>query len=398
MGRIKTLEAELRKAEKSHQEATERAQARYDAVLSVSEHAAGTREKLKPADRRGFVWELSKIRKAEGTPDEEQSQPEQYRRAVLISALSSYYDSEANKAKAKEAEEGTRPAADIAAEWLKGKTRPEDWTQDDDSEGMMHLRHRIAYELQMLEDQGGRAAFVEMEAGGFLGSRQIQKVNKSNATGRVVSVEVLYMSETNQYGRPFTDGKGPRLLSALIKTERMGADVYRPPTDEEREAFHAAKKARKAAAPKADPCPLINPTDEDAERLQTLINEKHAAEWTRHHGKPTAHYFPKAAQVERITQAVYSANSSGGYARAETRTLHAHGTIADRDSNMWTSAGEAREKARGPAICKIRIAGYDPVRVLILTDKPQKPLPAGVWQPLPQPEQTQEKRFVLVND
>lgn len=390
MGRIKVLEAELRKCEKEWQESVERAQARFDAVLSVMEEAAG-RGKMDPIGRQDFVWSLSNIRKTDGTPDEEKSTTEQCRRAVLVSALDSYRNSDANRAIAKEAEKGTRLAADIAAEWLEGKTRPADWNAEIGTEWTRHLKLRLAYENQMLEAQGGRAAMVEMEAGGFIGKHQVTKVTKSPATGRVVSVEIEYMSETNQYGRPWSDGKGARMTKALINIERMGTDIYRAPTDEERAEYAAkvaaAKKTKAAAAKekaaKGENCPLINPTDEDAERLQALINERHVAEWIRHHGKPTEHYKPKTASVERITQAVYSANSSGSYAKAETRELCANGEIADRFSNMWSSAAESRKKARGPALCKIRMAGYDPVRVLIISDKPQKPLPAAVWEPRP---------------
>jgi len=90
MGRIKTIESELRKAEKSHAESRENAQARFDSMLSVVEHAAGTRDKPKaPASLADFRWELSKIREAEGVAEDATADPEQVRRAVVISALTS---------------------------------------------------------------------------------------------------------------------------------------------------------------------------------------------------------------------------------------------------------------------------------------------------------------------
>ncbi len=370
MGRIKTLEAELRKAEKSWQESTTSAQAQYDAMLSVVEHAAGTCEKLKPADRQDFVWELSKIRRAAGTPEEEKSPPEHYRRAVVASALSGYRDSDANKEKAEEAKAGTRPAADIAAEWLEGKTRPEDWSSENGSQWTRHLKLRLAYENQMLEAQGGRAAFVEMEAGGFVGNHQITKVTKSPATGRVVSVEVEHMSETNQYGREWSDGKGPRMLKTLINIERMGSHIYRTPTDEERTAYAekvaAAKKATAQAAKEkaaaGTNCPLINPTDEDAEQLQALWNDK-ATEcgwYQRNGGKPS--------EVLRMTQAQYSANSGGNYAGANTVTVCEHGTKHE------TRSGDTISRH---SVFKIRATsnGYNADRVIVITDKPQKKIP-----------------------
>ena len=335
MGRIKVLEAELRKCEKEWRESTERAQARFDAVISVMEEAAGTCEKLKPIGKQDFLWSLHNIRNSDGTPEDEKSTREQCRRAVLVSALDSYRNSDANRAKAKEAERATRPAADIAAEWLEGKTRPEDWDVETGTEWTRHLKLRLAYENQMLEAQGGRAAMVEMEAGGFVGKHQVTKVTKSPATGRVVSVEIEHMSETNQYGRPWSDGKGARMTKALINIERGGAGIYRAPTDEERAEYAAkvaaAKKAKASAAKekaaKGENCPLINPTDEDAERLQAFWNDK-ATEcgwYQRNGGKPS--------EVLRMTQSEYSAKSSGGnYASVGTITICEHGTKADRRS------------------------------------------------------------------
>ncbi|MDX9972244.1 MAG: hypothetical protein RBU21_04535 [FCB group bacterium] len=51
---------------------------------------------------------------------------------------------------------------------------------------------------------------------------------------------------------------------------------------------------------------------------------------------------------------------------------------------MWRP-GEVEEAARrGPAVCKVRIGSangsdYGSPRVIILTDKTQKPLPSEVW-------------------
>lgn len=371
MGRIKTIEAELRRAEKSWQESTERHQRQFDAVLSVAEHAEGTREKLLPANRPDFVYELSKIRETEGTPDEEKSPPEHFRRAVLASALDSYRDSEENKALAKEARKGTRPAVEIARGWLADRTRPADWNPEEGTRHTRHLKLRLAYEMQMLEAQGGRAALVEMEPGGFIAGHQIHKVNKSPATGRVVSVAVKVRTHgKNRWGNP--DPKAPEFRMETVNIERASTDSYRAPTDEEREAFHAAKKAEKAAAPKSTAPPLVNPTLEDAKRLQALINAAYLAEWTRQHGTPGSIYKPKdPAEVCEIPQAVYSANSSGAYAKAETREVCAGGSIA---SKHWNRKNVA------PVVCKIRTTGYEPLQVIHITDKPAKPLPASVWE------------------
>lgn len=381
MGRIKTLESELRKAEKSWQESTERRQAQFDSLLSVVENAAGTRDKPKaPASLADFRWTLASIREAEGVAEDAPADPEQVRRAVVASALDSWHDSEANKALAKEAKAGTRPASDIAAEWLGGRTRPEDWNPEEGSRGTRHLRLRLAYENQMLEAQGGRAASLEMEPGGFLGSWQIVKVNKSPATGRVVSVGVRVKTNgRNQWGNPYPEGKDPGERMEQIKTERLSVGSYRAPTDEEREAFHGAKKAAKAAAPKSTAPALVNPTLEDAERLQALINAKYLADWTRQHGASSKYYTPKEpGEVCAVPQAVYSANSKGSYARAETKELCALGNFDDGFRS--SSASRARAARIGPVLCKIRTTGYEPLRVVHITDKPSKPLPAAVWE------------------
>jgi hypothetical protein len=383
MGRIKTLEAEQRKLEKAWREHTETEQARFDAVQSVVDHADGEREKIAPMGRQDFLWTLSKLREKDDTPEGEKSPIEQMRRAVIVAALSSGWGNpKAWEALAEEAREGTRPALEIAREWLAGRTRPEDWDPES-SRSWRHLRMRLAYELQMLEAQGGRAALVEMVPGGFLGHYQIHKVNKSNATGRVVSVAVMVKTRgQDRWGNE--DPNAPEYRLETINIERMKAETYRAPTAEELEAFHAAKKSEKAARPKSTAPPLINPTKEDAERLQDCINAAYLAEWTKHHGTPSEWRKPKdPGTVCEMTQGEYSARSKGAYASAETKDVCALGEI---DTGHRTSSAARARKARiGPVICKIRMTGYEPARVIHITDKPAKPLPAAIWEAYTQP-------------
>lgn len=275
-------------------------------------------------------------------------------------------------------------------------TRLADWAN--------HYALRLAYENQMLEAQGGRAAFVEMIPGGWIRGgrhltsqeRQILKVNKSPATGRVVSVLVRdnAPSFVNHWGNPFPDGVA-RILSHQIEVERMSPDAYRAPTAEELAAFQAERQAAKAAAPKKDPCPLLNPTDADAERLVAILNERRRAAFDLRHGTNAKFYTFEPCAIERVSQAVYSANSKGAYARAETRDLHANAELADRDFGLYSRERDERRKRIGAPVCKIRVAGGDACRVLILTDKPQKALPAAVWAalapaPIAQAEETAE--------
>jgi hypothetical protein len=264
-----------------------------------------------------------------------------------------------------------------------------------------HLNLRLAYENQMLEAQGGRAGSVEIEAGGFLRGgrhlsnieRQIFKVNRSPASGRVVSVCVRdpRPSLVNLYGNPFKDGVA-RCLSHSVAMERLGPDVYRAPTDAERAAFAALIQAEKARA-RAEkiPCPLINPTDADAARLLALWNsarrDYHEACNPYQTPKARADYSATfvASNLIPSTQAAYSLAARSTYGRAGSREicslgrLVAHAAWSDRHNQA------ARALTHGPALCSVRCSRYDPHHLIILTDKPQKPLPAAVWLPFVAP-------------
>jgi hypothetical protein len=369
MGRIKELEADIRRCEKSREEYRVRF-ARWTECAAMTDAGA----------QKERAYLLARMENGE------YKHPRTGRKAGLYSFFKdtvSFWNKEAG-----EWQEGPPQdpltGAELCALWLAHHGAPAE-----EGPWLTHYRLRLAYENQMLEAQGGRAAFVEMEVGGWiLGSRraagqwlQIRKVNKSNATGRVVSVEVRamvdlkYNNETRQYDR----GLG----LVMVKVERLSPDSYRAPTDEERAAFLEAlkdeKAAKKAKAPAAPP--LINPTDEDAEKLVTLWNDRRRGEWERRHTPAMREYYPlKLSTVIRTTQAVYSAKSKGACARAETLELCSLGR--EDESSFCDYAGQAKRKAeRGPVVCKIRITGYDPRHVLIITDKPQKTLPASVWVP-----------------
>lgn len=250
-----------------------------------------------------------------------------------------------------------------------------------------HTKLRLAYENQMLEAQGGRAAFVEMIPGGFIGLRQIFKVNKSPATGRVVSV-LVKGQKIHGYTYKAQDVIGADYSLHQIETERLPADAYRAPTAEELTAFTAARKAEKAARPTKTPCPLINPTDEDAERVQKLWNDRalaeHCESYKRRYGKDYADEF-KPSTVCRITQARYSEVSKGGHARAETKNIYGNVIQEPRERFYDYDKQAAERKAIGAVVCQLRITSgdgsdYGAKRVIILTDKPQKPLPVAVWE------------------
>lgn len=245
-----------------------------------------------------------------------------------------------------------------------------------------HNRLRLAYEEQMIEAQGGRAGVVEMEVGGIWRGATIAKVNKSTVTGRVVSVAVIgpavqgwTYQVSNVLGTPF----------ALYQddTERAKPESYKAPNDESRAKLTEFEAAKKTAASKRKstetPCLLVNPTDADAERLVALWNERRKAAFDRQHGSGSKYYNFTPCTIQRVTQAIYSENSKGSNAHAETRDVHALGFVRDHMRGESFNYRGDRLKTYGPALCKIRSAGFDSVRLLILTDKPQKALPASVW-------------------
>jgi hypothetical protein len=239
----------------------------------------------------------------------------------------------------------------------------------DGSRWAQHLDLRIAYERQMLEAQGGTAADLEMVPGGWVGGFQIIKVNKSPATGAVVSVSVYAPKAWHR-------GEGPAPLTLqTLNVQRFGENVYRAPAPEDLETLsrtladkRARAQARSATTPK-----LLNPTDEDAERLQSWINakarERHAASDARHYGHP-----PASVSVTYMTQAQFSARSKGTYSPYNTEYLGEDGRIYPHERQTY-----------GPTVrkvCKLRTAPngvssfYAADSVVVLTDKPRHELPA----------------------
>lgn len=256
MGRIKEIEADLRKREKSLEKWVNEYKA-WQEVQAESDPEKQTKMAIYVADRV-YLHHSFKHPRPETVTNSHIKENGTSLCTLLSMVRHEYGTSDITGAE----------ACALFFATYKAPATEDDW--------IMHYKLRLAYENQMLEAQGGRAAHVEMIPGGWLGSRQIQKVNKSPATGRVVSVLVRdnKPSSTNHWGNPWPDGKA-RILSHTIETERLAADAYRAPTDEELSAFHAEQKQAKAQAKIARAAvaiPLINPTEAEAYNLRRAVD------------------------------------------------------------------------------------------------------------------------------
>lgn len=218
-----------------------------------------------------------------------------------------------------------------------------------------HYAMRLEYERQMLEAEGGTAGDADMVPGGFFGGMLIVKVNKSNATGAVVSVNV-HKPKRPEGERWDYRRRGDTLL---LNVQRSGEKAYSPPTPESLAQLAEIKGAAKAKAKAAPAKPkLINPTDEDAERLQAVWNER----------------AKEPGEVLRITQAEYSARSKGTYARYETVGIAPNGHEPRRRYGRQIGPGAVLKVRRGPSPYQTA------PRVVVLTDKPRKPIPWDTMQ------------------
>lgn len=337
--RILRLEAEQRKHEKSREEY----KSRFEAW-----HKVYTLEGLDwlPAfqEPQSAAWNLAYMLAASGNCWGNYKHPRQEKTASIYSLMTDPADPIT-----------AREAAEL---WLANAQDPDD-PDTRAARWSAHYALRLAYENQMLENEGGKASEVEMEVGGWIGRHQIHGINRSPVTKRVVSVKLMCAEDHFRKA-------GLR----SINIERLGADVYRAPTDEERAQFAKSTTERKAKAKAEKPASgsLINPTDADAEKLQAIWNQH--AETT--HIKRGRHGDYQPVAVRRMTQAEYSARSKGD---SPYTTVEVSEQLRERYRNAMGS-----EVCGRVTVFKVRKApggggfNYRADSVVILTDKPQKPI------------------------
>jgi hypothetical protein len=275
MGRIKILEAELRAMQARYDKSTEI----HNALLDLKEIA----DPVKQTELVKLFFGQISIHREYAHPDDPQH----------VTSLYCHLTTERRR---------QITGAEALALYFSDHSRPDiennDWAT--------HYKLRLAYENQMLAAQGGRLEQCEVLPGGKLGNRLIIKVSKSTATGRPTSCDILGDRVTS-WTYKASNLPGTEWAAYKFDLERLSPDAYTPPTPESLKYLEEVRAKIKVGAKKSkgDPCPLINPTDEDAERLQKVWNEAEK-DTTKH------------SQVVRMTQAQYSALSAGTYARCKT--------------------------------------------------------------------------------
>lgn len=370
-GRIKTVETDQRKHLKNIAEA----QARYDAWQKVHDMegadvllSQGEGEQMNAAQRLAYslanssgIW----WKAAHPTCEEANAKNREVHGRGFFEGFSAY--DFLTKTEYLGCRFDTLTPKRVAALYLATVTNPATpgkswhrWTS--------HFELRLTYERAMLANEGGTATETDMEPAGWIrptardawrlrgaGGQwlQIVKVNKSNTTGRVVSVDVMAptSNDFDRQGKAYGPDNPRPVVPVNVNIERLPEDAYRPPTDEERAAFSAKKKASKAP-----PVSLINPTDDDATRFQMLLNGL-AEQAAKKHGKAVS----KPREVERVTYAQYDRYSGDG------SIYHV------KQFTIAATTFKVRVRHRG-------FWDYQAAdSVLVLTDKPQKPLPLD-WE------------------
>jgi hypothetical protein len=133
------------------------------------------------------------------------------------------------------------------------------------------------------------------------------------------------------------------------------------------------KKQRRKSTSEKPSIPLINPTKEDAQKLQNLWFAQMVELL-----KDKPHYEAKTSELREMTQAVYSDGAKGEYAKYKTIELAA-------DGKEVTMVWKAHQRVKsGVAVCRIRVSTanfefHKPPSVIFITDKSAKSLPVE-WE------------------
>jgi hypothetical protein len=279
-GRILTLEAELRKAEAGRDESIARhagwkaisTMEGADVLLPLNESGYVDAEKMNTAQK--IAYRLANCGYSySGFSREEEAANQQFRETHRREPAFSTYDLLTADTFIRIPVRRLTPR-EVAVKYLEEYTDPRD-PSTYTNRHIEHLRNRLIYENAMLENEGGRVSDADMEVGGWInggstgtwlednpgGWQQILKVSKSPKTKRATSVKVLGVY------RSAVDGNRPGLVT--INVERMAADRYRPPGEGDKRKALETLASMKTPTSEAQ---LINPTKEDAQKLQDRWN------------------------------------------------------------------------------------------------------------------------------
>lgn len=344
MGRIKTLEAELRKLQASWEEYRKEF-GLWEKVLTIEDSEQARKLALCMANHSyGY--------------DYKHPRPELVQNSHIRETGSSLYT-------LLTLEEAPITGHEAAQLWLANRVHPDN-ENSRNKRWQRHYELRLAYENQMLAEQGGRLEQRDVEVGGLLFGHIITKVSKSQATKRATSCSVV--RQATRTGKEWDDRcffPGTNWRESRYSLERVDPGAYTPPTPETLAKLKEIKAEIKAADTTPKGPQLVNLTMEDARRLQDLWNRNAKA----------ASSYPEHVEdqaVRCLTQAEYSERSKGTYAHCRAYEITEGGEI------FWKNyAG----KTNGTPAFKLRVshgAGQysgNAKRVIVITDKPQKPLP-----------------------
>lgn len=190
-----------------------------------------------------------------------------------------------------------------------------------------HILNRLSFERELLGPVAmyeGELTPVILQA--FARTHGAHKPEAKNIDGDLFTLESPSMLPLHLAANRSME------LSADEWRDLMQSVGYEVPTKIER---------RKSEKPKD--APLINPTLEQAERLQKMWNKR------VHLTYAIKTYRPKDNQVLSVTQATYSDNSGGSYSRLETKEIDDNGAII---SSHWHGGKFVKT---GEAVARIRV-------------------------------------------
>lgn len=210
-----------------------------------------------------------------------------------------------------------------------------------------HILNRLAFERAELGDVGRYA--------GELTKVILQAFAREQGA---------HKPEATQDGKDWTLASGVDLPAHISESDSLTLDAegWRDLMQASGYEVPAPKPRRKSTASSV---PLINPTIEEAEKLQALWNVK-----AQERGGATTLGCVKGAEVRPVTQAYFSAHSKGSYSSFNTIELDING------HKIWSTY---QGKTADP-VCRVRVGPgggsvYSPEALVVIEDKPQKALP-----------------------